>query len=92
MKIIKKLQNLVKNKNRKACTKSKARSVNLKALWSTYPAECAGPGEDYRRGRADQNIVPLLMETGSHVKSFSLLDLTRRSRWGGGSLRAFRLA
>ena len=32
------------------------------------------------------------METGSHVKSFSLLDLTRRSRWGGGSLRAFRQA
>ena len=95
----KKLQNLVKNKNRKACTKIKARSINLKALSRTLAhfgaltrRNAQVPGEDYRRGRADQNIVPLLMEPGSHVKSFSLLDLTRRSRWGGGSLRAFRRA
>ena len=61
----KKLQNLVKNKNRKACTKIKAWSVNLKALSRTLPHSGAptrrnaqGPGEDYRRGRADQNIVP----------------------------------
>ena len=29
------LQNLVKNKNRKACTKIKASSVNLQARWRT---------------------------------------------------------
>ena len=35
---------------------------------------------------------PKLIENENMERTFVLLDLTRRLRWGGGSLRAFRLA
>ena len=31
--------------------------INLSTLRSTYTAKCAGPGEDYRRGRMDPNTA-----------------------------------
>ena len=35
---------------------------------------------------------PKLIENGNMQRTFVLLHLTRRLRWGGGSLRAFRRA